>query len=69
MVFEMTTNTVRAFSDEVEVCKDFRKKQKLARLSGKCYITQNKLRQIPDKKPPSEEVSSLDFILNLGLKY
>lgn len=63
----MTSDRIRAFSDEIKDCNEFRKKQKVARLSGKSYITQNKQKQIPEKKLPSEEVSSLCFILELGI--
>lgn len=67
MSFKMTSDTDRAFSDEIKNnCKNFRKRQKLARLSGKSYITQKNRKPIPEKRLPTEEVSSLNFLLELG---
>ncbi|KAG8304221.1 hypothetical protein J6590_099645 [Homalodisca vitripennis] len=59
----MASDTDQAFSNEIKECNDFRKRQKLARLSGKSYVTQNKRKQIPEKKLPTEESIEHKFLV------
>lgn len=58
-VDEGNFNTSAFLQENAE--KTFRARQQKARLSGKPYISQNKLKNFPAKQPPTLQVSSFIF--------